>query len=308
MSAILMRSLSKTYGSKRGVTDLSLEVRRGEIFGFIGPNGAGKSTTIRMILQLISPTSGELTVLGKPVRGDDPELRGRIGYLPSEIRLYPDMTGKQALELAAAVHGVDWKSSPVMDYAERLQWDMKPKIKSYSLGNRKKLGILLALLHDPELLVLDEPTSGLDPLVQQRFFEILKELSEKKGTTVFFSTHVLSEVEKLCRRVAFIKEGRLIQVSQLSELAADGWHRVEVAFAEPGDRRNAFGIFVLDPDAEYEGTLHRFRVKDDKLKDALTLLSGKPVSDVNIRRPSLEERFMDEYRSQPNGKEEVTKR
>ncbi|TJY44405.1 ABC transporter ATP-binding protein [Cohnella pontilimi] len=297
MSAIQARSLNKRYGSKRGVTDLNLEVGKGEIFGFIGPNGAGKSTTIRMIMQLIAPSSGELTVLGSRITGDDPKLRSRIGYLPSEIRLYPDLTGRQALELAAGIHGIDLKKSPVLDYAERLQWDMKPKIKSYSLGNRKKLGILMSLVYEPELLVLDEPTSGLDPLVQHQFFEIVREWNASKGTTVFFSTHVLTEVERLCQRVAIIREGRLIRVSSVSELTAAGGHIVEVTFAEPGDRRDVYGLHSLDPAAAFTDGVHRMHVSDNKLQAMLGMLTDKPIADLNVRRPSLEERFMDEYRS-----------
>lgn len=299
MPAIRLANLTKTYGGKRGVTDLNLRVERGEIFGFIGPNGAGKSTTIRMLLQLIAPTSGELHVLGEPVKGDDPELRKRIGYLPSEIRLYPDLTGRQALELAAGLHGVDLKASKIPEYAERLQWDSRPKIKSYSLGNRKKLGILLCLMHEPELLVLDEPTSGLDPLVQQQFFAILRECNASKGTTVFFSTHVLSEVERLCHRVAIIREGRLIRVSTVAELTAAGGHLVEVAFSLPGDHRSVYGLNELDPNTEYANGTHFLRIPDDRLQELLALLSNKPIADLNIRRPSLEERFMDEYRSAP---------
>jgi ABC-2 type transport system ATP-binding protein len=300
MSAILLRDLNKNYNGKRGVTDLNLMVERGEIFGFIGPNGAGKSTTIRMLLQLIAPTSGELSVLGRQIKGDDPELRRKIGYLPSEIRLYPDMTGRQMLDFSAAIQGVNLKKFPLLEYAERLQWDMRQKIKSYSLGNRKKLGILLALIHEPELLILDEPTSGLDPLVQQQFFEIVREWNQLKGTTIFFSTHVLTEVEKLCHRVAIIREGRLVRVSTVSDLTAAGDHIIEVTFSKSGDQRQRYGLYHIDPNTEFVDRVHRFRVGEDKIRVVLTFLSDKPIKDLNIRRSSLEERFMKEYRQGSN--------
>lgn len=300
MSAILLRNLNKTYNGKRGVTDLNLEVKRGEIFGFIGPNGAGKSTTIRMLLQLIAPSSGELSVLGRQVKRDDPMLRSKIGYLPSEIRLYPDMTGYQVLTFAAGIHRVNLKKSPLLEYADMVQLDMNQKIKSYSLGNRKKLGILLALIHEPELLILDEPTSGLDPLVQQQFFEILRQWNEVKGTTIFFSTHVLEEVEKLCHRVGIMRDGRLIRVSTVSELAGVGDHCIEVTFLKSGDHRENYGLFSMDPSTEFVDGVHRFRVRDDKIRVMLALLSDKPIKDLNVRRPSLEEKFMNEYRTGAN--------
>lgn len=295
-SAILLRNLNKTYGGNRGVTNLNFQVERGEIFGFIGPNGAGKSTTIRMLLHLIAPSSGEMSVLGQPIKGDDPELRSRLGYLPSEVRLYQDMTGRQMLELAAGIHGVDLKNSRLFEYTDRLQLDLKPKIKSYSLGNRKKLGILLALINEPELLILDEPTSGLDPLVQQQFFEILREWNQSKGTTVFFSTHVLTEVEKLCHRVVIIRDGSLIRLSTVSEMTTVGDHFLEVTFTNSGDLRQIYGLFNLDPNTEFVKGVYRFRVGDDKIRDVLTLLANKPIKDLNVRKLTLEERFMDEYR------------
>jgi ABC-2 type transport system ATP-binding protein len=295
MFAIQAQKLTKRYGGSRGVTDLDLEVHRGEMFGFIGPNGAGKSTTIRMILQLIAPTAGSLSVLGTTITGDHPILRQRIGYLPSEIRLYPDLTGRQALEFAAGVHSVELSKSPVMEYAQRLQLDLKMKVKSYSLGNRKKLGILLSVIHEPELLILDEPTSGLDPLMQQEFFNLLRHLNESKGTTVFFSTHVLTEVEKLCDRVAIIRDGKLIRVSSVAEITSSGGHLVEVKFAQAGDLRDAYSIYRLDAGAEYSNEVHTIRIGDN-LNEALKWLADRDIHDLNIRRPTLEERFMDEYR------------
>lgn len=295
-AAIQLNNLNKTYGKKRGVKSLNLRVDKGEIFGFIGPNGAGKSTTIRMLLQLITPTSGELSILGQKIEGDNPDLRSRIGYLPSEINLYPDMTGHQILELSARIRGVDLGESLIPEYITRLQLDTKSRFKSYSLGNKKKLGILLTLLHEPELLILDEPTSGLDPLVQLQFFEILKELNERRGTTVFFSTHILTEVEKLCNRVAIIRDGELIRVSSISDLTTDGDHFFEFKCISHGDFRLEYGLFNIDPNTTYTDGVYRLRATHDNFLPLLRTLGNKPIKDLNVRRLTLEERFMYEYR------------
>lgn len=293
--AIHMNNVNKSYGSKRGVTNLNLTVQRGEVAGFIGPNGAGKSTTIRLLMQLISPTSGDISVLGERIRRDHPTIRRRIGYLPSEIRLYPDFTGKQMLELAAGIYGVDLKKTRIPEFAQRLQWEMKPRIRTYSLGNRKKLGMLLALLHEPELLILDEPTSGLDPLAQQSFFEIVRELNETNGTTVFLSTHILTEVDKVCRRVVFIRDGKIIQDSSVPELTRGGTHLYEVVFKESGDLRQKYGLLKFDPHSRYIDGVCYGRVEDDRLNELLSLLADKPIKDLNLRKLSLEERFMEKY-------------
>ncbi|MFD2612948.1 ABC transporter ATP-binding protein [Paenibacillus gansuensis] len=296
-SAIELVHVTKRYGTARGVTDLNLSVAQGEVFGFIGPNGAGKSTTIRMLLQLTSPTSGEIHLLGQRIQGERAELRRRIGYLPSEIHFYAEMTGKQALELAANACGLRLKDTKASDYAERLQWDMDRKIKSYSLGNRKKLGIVLSLLHQPELLILDEPTSGLDPLIQHEFFELLSDLKRKQGMTIFFSTHVLSEVEKLCERVAFIREGELVRISDVDSLTAPGDHIAAIRFAEEGNKLEAYGLLQLDPNAAYENGVHHLRT-GSRLQELLTVLAEKKVREITLRKPTIEELFMDDYREE----------
>lgn len=296
MLAVEAVGISKMYGSKRGVTDLNLEVQHGEVFGFIGPNGAGKSTTIRMIMQLLYPSQGTLRVLGCTLNHEKPELRKRIGYLPSEIVFYPHMNGKQALELTARAYGLKLDETPAMEYAERLQWNPAQKVKSYSLGNRKKLGLIMALLHQPELLILDEPTSGLDPLVQRELFALLTELNKKEGMTIFFSTHVLSEVEKLCERVAFIREGQLIRVSHLDDLSNSRTHKVSIQFEAAGNQIEAYGLTELDPLVKFDGTYHLLNT-GDSLQTALVKLSQLPILDLSIRRPTIEELFMDDYRA-----------
>jgi len=294
-SAFHMCNVNKSYGTKRGVTDLNLTVEKGEMVGFIGPNGAGKSTTIRLLMQMISPSSGDIFIFGEQIKKDHPIIRSRIGYLPSEIRLYPDLTGKQMLELAAGIYGIDLKKSRIPEFAKKLQWEMKPRIRSYSLGNRKKLGILLALMHDPELLILDEPTSGLDPLAQQSFFEIIRELNETKRTTVFLSTHILSEVDKMCHRAVFIRDGRIIQDSLVSELTRGGAHYYEVSFKEAGDLRQTYGLLHINSNSQYINGVCCGSVDDECLNELLSTLADKPILDLKLRKLSLEERFMNAY-------------
>lgn len=295
MLAVEAVGISKMYGSKRGVIDLNMEVKQGEVFGFIGPNGAGKSTTIRMIMQLLYPTKGKLSVLGTMLDKERPGLRKRIGYLPSEVISYPKMSGKQVLELTARAYGLKLEDTLAMEYADRLQWNPNQKIKSYSLGNRKKLGLILALMHRPDLLILDEPTSGLDPLVQRELFALLSDLNKKEGMTIFYSTHVLSEVEKLCERVAFIREGQLLRVSRLDDLSHDRTHKVSVQFETAGDHIDAYGLRELDPDVTFDGSHHFFQTVES-LQAALSKLSQLPIVDLTIRRPTIEELFMDDYR------------
>jgi ABC-2 type transport system ATP-binding protein len=293
--AIDMHNVNKSYGQSRGIKDLTLRVGANEIVGFIGPNGAGKSTTIRLLMGMIKPQSGEIALFGKPLKMDEPMLRRKIGYMPSEIRFYADFTGKQMLELAAGLHGIDFTKTRIPEYAQRLDWDMSARIRSYSLGNRKKLGVLVALLHSPELLILDEPTSGLDPLAQQNLFAIIRELNESMGTTVFLSTHVLSEVDKLCRRVVFIQEGSIIQDTNLSELTRGGVHLYEVVFQSDGDVRQASGLLNVDANCEYRDGICSGKVEDHQLNRFLKVLASIPVKHLTLRKLSLEERFMASY-------------
>jgi len=229
MEIIKTQNLSKFYGKTRGIEGINLAINRGECFGFIGPNGAGKSTTIRLLMQLIFPSSGSFSLFGEEIRGENPMLRRRIGYLPSEVNFYPDLTGKQLLELAAKLYEVS--TEKIAAYAEILELDLNKTIKTYSLGNKKKLAIIQSLLHDPELLILDEPTSGLDPLIQNRFFQLLAEKNQQ-GCTIFLSTHVLADVERFCHRVGIIRSGKLIRVSTVAELPGRAERRIEVIYSQ----------------------------------------------------------------------------
>jgi ABC-2 type transport system ATP-binding protein len=203
------------------------------------------------------------------------------------------MTGKRLLEFAARSYGTDLKHTRASEYAERLQYDMNQKVKTYSLGNRKKLGILLSLLHNPKLLILDEPTSGLDPLVQHAFFDLLKELNEG-GATIFFSTHILSEVEKLCSRVAIIREGEMIRTEQVAALAGHSQRKYAVRFAENGNCIERFRLTDLDPDVSFADGVHHFTA-NRPIHETLRLISEFEIADISIAKPSLEELFMEYY-------------
>ena len=211
-----IKNLTKYYGKVLGVKDLSLTLNEGEIFGFIGPNGAGKSTTIRSIMNLINKTEGKVLIMGKEFNKDDTSLKEMIGYLPSEIHLYEDLTVKEMLDYHEKFYKKNINKKR-RDLVKRLKLNESKKIEDLSLGNLKKLGIVLAFMHDPKLLILDEPTSGLDPIMQQTFYELLKEEKEK-GTTIFYSTHILNEVSKICDRVGIIKEGKLLKVETIEEI------------------------------------------------------------------------------------------
>lgn len=211
-----VKNLTKYYGKTIGVENVNLELNKGEIFGFIGPNGAGKSTTIRSILDLINKTSGEVLFNGKKFTKDDIEAKKQIGYLPSEVNLYEDLTVKQMLDFHERFYNKDL-SKRRKELVERLKIDETKKIEELSLGNLKKIGIVLAFMHEPKLLILDEPTSGLDPIIQQEFYNLLLE-EKQKGTTIFYSTHILSEISKICDRVGIIKFGKLLKCEPIKEL------------------------------------------------------------------------------------------
>ena len=211
-----IKNLTKYYGKIKGVENLSLKLEEGEIFGFIGPNGAGKSTTIRSIMNLINKTSGRVLIDNKEFNKDDIEIKEKIGYLPSEIHLYDDLTVKEMLDYHESFYKKDI-SKRRKELVKRLELDEKKKIEDLSLGNLKKIGIVLAFMHEPKILILDEPTSGLDPIMQNIFYDLLKE-EKAKGNTIFYSTHILNEVSKICDRVGIIRNGELIKVVKIEDL------------------------------------------------------------------------------------------
>lgn len=229
--AIATRGLSKDFGGGRGLFDLDLEVQRGEVFGFLGPNGAGKSTTMRLLLDLIRPTAGSATVLGLDTRAGSMEIRRRVGFLAGDFGLYPKLTGGVILDYLAELRGgVDRRRRDAL--AERFGADLTRPIRELSTGNRQKLGLIQAFMHDPELLILDEPIAGLDPLVQQSFHALLAEVAGAGGT-IFLSSHTLSEVERVTNRLAILREGRLVVVDSLENLRRVAVQRVEIEFDGP---------------------------------------------------------------------------
>jgi ABC-2 type transport system ATP-binding protein len=226
MSVIEVANLTKYYGKARGIVDVSFNVEEGEIFGFIGPNGAGKSTTIRLLLSLIHPTSGSARVFGKDAVTQGPDIRRDIGYLPSEVYYYEGMKVVDLLKYSASFYKCDC-SQRMHDLSELMELDMNRRISDLSYGNKKKVGIVQGLLHSPKLLFLDEPTSGLDPLMQRKFFELIR-AENKRGVTVFFSSHILGEVQRMCSRVGIIKEGHIVEISDIRALQHDNYKRVRV--------------------------------------------------------------------------------
>jgi ABC-2 type transport system ATP-binding protein len=230
---IATTGLAKDYGSGRGLFGLDLEVRQGEVFGFLGPNGAGKSTAMRLLLDLIRPTSGSARVLGLDTVRDSLEIRRRVGFLPGDLALYPKLTGRVMLDYLAKLRGgVDRRVRDAL--VERFAADIDRPVRQLSTGNRQKLGLVQAFMHEPELLILDEPIAGLDPLVQQSFHALLAEVSAQ-GRTVFLSSHTLSEVERVTQRLAILRQGRLVVVDSLENLRKVAVQRLEIEFNEPVD-------------------------------------------------------------------------
>ena len=283
--------LTKSYGVHRGIVEVDLEVREGEVFGFLGPNGAGKTTTIRVLLDLIRPTSGVARVFGVASSDDPVTIHRRIGYLPGEFNLYDRLTGAETIEYFANLRGgLDRAYSAAL--VERLGLDPSRRFREYSKGNKQKVGLVCALQHRPELLILDEPTAGLDPLVQQTFNELLFE-AKGEGRTAFISSHIISEVERTCDRVAIISDGRIVRldtVDALRELAA---HEVELRFAEPVDPA-PYGAVPGVSNLVAEGRSIRMLVTGP-VAPVVRLAAAGQLVDFVSREPSLEEVFLAEY-------------
>jgi ABC-2 type transport system ATP-binding protein len=290
-SIIRTEKLTKSYGSYRGIIDVDLEVDQGEVFGFLGPNGAGKSTTIRTLLDLIRPTSGRATVFGIDTTVDPVAIHRRVGYLPGEFDLYDKLTGGDTIEYFANLRGgVD--RAYAAELVERLDLDPSRKFREYSKGNKQKVGLVVALQHRPELLILDEPTSGLDPLVQHTFFDIVGE-ARREGRTVFLSSHVISEVDRTCDRVAIIREGRLVQVGTLEAVRDLAVHHVELHFAEAVPTAP---FEALPGVSHVVAENHTIRLQiAGPVGPVLKAAAGHELVDVVSREPNLEEVFLAQY-------------
>ena len=289
MSIIEVSHLTKYYGKARGIVDVSFSEEEGEIFGFIGPNGAGKSTTIRLLLSLIHPTSGSAAVFGKDVVAHGPEIRRDIGYLPSEVYYYEGMKVIDLLKYSASFYDCDC-TKRMHELSETMELEMNRRISDLSYGNKKKVGIVQGLLHSPKLLFLDEPTAGLDPLMQRKFFNLIRE-ENARGVTVFFSSHILGEVQRLCTRVGIIREGRIVEISNIRALQQNNYKKVRVT-AE-GLTSAPFDLPGLT-NVQAENSTVSFFFKGD-INAVLQKISGIQVADVTIEEPTLEEIFMHYY-------------
>ena len=292
MAAVIQtEKLTKFYGVHRGIVDVDLEVAEGESFGFLGPNGAGKTTMIRTLLDHIRPTSGRALVFGIETTVDPVAIHRRIGYLPGEFALYDKLTGGQTLEYFANLRGgVDRLYQ--QDLIARLDVDPSRKFREYSRGNKQKIGLIIALQHRPDLLLLDEPTSGLDPLIQQEFYGVIRE-AKAAGRTVFLSSHILSEVERTCDRVAIIREGKLARVDRTEALRDLAHHQVELVFAGPVPTTE-FESLPGVSDIVAEDHILRMRVSGN-IAPVVRAAAKYDLADFISREPSLEETFLAEY-------------
>lgn len=286
MNAVQISNLSKFYGKTRGIIDLSLTVGEGEFFGFIGPNGAGKSTTIRTLLGMIRPTFGDAEIFGMSIRRKRRKILENVGYLPSEAVFYSGMLVKDVLKLSADLRRKNCHKE-TKQLCERLQLDIGRKVEELSFGNRKKVAIVCALQHDPKLLILDEPTSGLDPLMQREFFQIVRERNER-GTTVFLSSHVLSEIQRNCTKAAIIRDGRMIACDSVEALSQSSTKRVAVhGEVQLGELQ---GIRDLKKTEDGVSFLY-----SGDINCLLQILSEGTIRDLSVSEPDLEEIFLHYY-------------
>ena len=286
---IQTKDLSKYYGSSRGIIDLNLAVEEGDCYGFIGPNGAGKSTTIRCLLGMIRPTGGLATVFGLNIAEHKTEILSRIGYMPSEAMFYRGMRVRDMIQLSADLHNKDCRKKAA-ELTERLQLDTNKKIEELSLGNRKKVSIVCAMQHEPELFIFDEPTSGLDPLMQAEFFSLIREQNEK-GVTVFLSSHVLTEIQKYCSHAGVVRDGKMIQSGLVSDMAKSNTKRITLhGTSQHPDLPDLQGITVKDKQISF--------LYSGDIKVLLKELDRIPFTDISIEDPSLEEIFMHFYQKE----------
>ncbi|MCK8060721.1 MULTISPECIES: ABC transporter ATP-binding protein [unclassified Fusibacter] len=290
MTIVKLENLTKYYGKNKGIENVSFEIGEGEVFGFIGPNGAGKSTTIRTLLGFIKPTSGSATILGRDISLNLNDAKMNLGYLPSEVAYYDDMNALQLLRYSGKFYKKNFDAR-IHELAAYFELDLKRKIEDLSYGNRKKVGIIQSLLHSPRLLILDEPTGGLDPLIQSRFFDLLDK-ERKNGTTIFFSSHILSEVQRMCDRIGIIKEGELIKVEKLADMQKVRYKKIGIEL----DRLPEITIFdnISTKELSIKGNRVDF-LYSGEMHDLLQGISKIGVKNLWVEDPNLEEIFMHYY-------------
>ena len=291
---IEITDLSKFYGKARGIEHINLEIREGEIFGFIGPNGAGKSTTIRILMNMIFPDNGSARIMGMDVIRETKKIKNQVGYIPSDANAYHSMEVREFLNYCIGFYKVSNGVQKISHLSELFELDLNRKIAELSLGNRKKVSIIQSLLHSPRLLILDEPTTGLDPLMQSVFFDLLR-TENKNGMTIFFSSHILGEVQMLCKRVAIIKEGKIIQLEEIDNLRKKQLKKVSIEFENHENKDSFFipgieSLVILSPNTlsfMYSG----------KIDELVSYLAGKKMLNLMIEEPSLDEIFLHYYRN-----------
>lgn len=293
--AVLTRGLFKSYGNVQALRGLDLEVREGDVFGYLGPNGSGKSTTIRCLLDLIRPQAGLVRVLGLDPQAHPVEVRRQVGYLPGELHLDENLTGQASLRFFNELRGRVAEWAYIDELAGRLKVDLGRLIRNLSHGNKQKIGIIQALMHRPRLLLLDEPTMGLDPLMQQEVLKLLREAQEG-GATVFFSSHVIGEVEALAERVAIIRQGVIVEVAEIDALRARAIRRTHVRFKQPVDGKRILDLPGVELLSQDDDTAMWLQVRGD-MDVLVKTLAQFPVSDIETQRPSLEEIFLAYYQS-----------
>lgn len=283
--------LTKFYGKQRGIEDVTLEVKQGEIFGYLGPNGAGKTTTIRTLLDFIRPTRGSATVFGFNIQQDSIETRRRIGYLPGELAMYGTLTGEELLKYVANLrNGVDWNY--VAELAKQLDCDLTRRIRTLSHGNRRKIGLIQAFMHKPGLVILDEPTNGLDPLMQHEFYRLITG-AKNEGQTVFISSHILPEVERVCDRVGIIRQGQLIAVETIETLKSRSFRQLEIHFARPVPQDSFANIPGVRDVVVRDNILSCTVV--GSLDALVKKAAGYEVVNIVSHEPTLEEIFLAYY-------------
>jgi len=289
---IEITGLTKTYGSDRGIENVSLEVDEGEIFGCIGPNGAGKSTTIRVLLNLLFPTSGSARIMGMDVVRESKKIKFHTGYVPSEANPYSSMTAGDFLRYCSRFYPPQSGEKRIDELMKLFEVEHNRKISDLSTGNRKKISIIQSLLHHPKLLIVDEPTTGLDPLMQARFFELIR-TENLRGMTVFFSSHTLSDVQMLCKRVAIIREGKIIKVEEIETLRKRQLKKIHIEF-DSKEVIDLSGLPGVENSTLISGSLLEF-IYSGEINDLISALRDKNITDMTIEEPSLEEIFMHYY-------------
>ena len=297
-AAIEIVQLTKNYGKARGITQVDLQVQEGEIFGFIGPNGAGKSTTIRTLLGLLHKTSGQARIFGMDCETQRTQILEQVGYLPSEVFYYDNIRAVDLLRYSASFYKKDC-TARIQELAGLLELDLNKKIEDMSLGNKKKVGIVQGLLHEPRLIILDEPTSGLDPLMQRTFFDLIQR-ENKRGATVLFSSHILGEVQRICDRVAIIKEGRIVNTQKIADLRKNTYKKVRVTAQQPLQGFVLPGAASLQIDDQQASFIY-----SGDCNVLMSALAALPLQDVDVAEPDLEEIFMHYYTEQEAGHERL---